>query len=106
MQIKPITLLCTAAICLATTTPALAGSERTPDMVAADAVVMRPALLAATIVGSAAFLVSLPVAAASKSVKSTANSLVVAPARATFKRPLGDFDYHEKPSEYSVDRWF
>ncbi len=76
------------------------------DVVATDVVVMRPALLAATVLGSAIFVVSLPVAAVSKQVKSAANTLVVAPAQATFTRPLGEFDYHEKPSEYSVIRWF
>jgi hypothetical protein len=35
--------------------------------------------------------VSLPIAAASRSIRSTANTLVVSPAQATFTRPLGDF---------------
>jgi hypothetical protein len=37
------------------------------------------------------FVVALPFAAASGSVKETADTLVVAPAKATFTRPLGDF---------------
>ena len=59
---------------------------------ATDALVIRPACLVATVVGSAFFVVSLPVAALSKSVKKTANALVVKPANATFTRPLGDMD--------------
>jgi hypothetical protein len=98
MRTKPITILCAAAIILATATPAFAGPQRDPDVVCADAVVMRPLLFAATVVGSAVFVVTLPVAAISKSVKSTAHALVVVPAEATFTRPLGDFDYHESPS--------
>jgi len=56
-------------------------------------------LFAATVVGSAVFVVTLPFAALSKSVKSTAHALVVVPAEATFSRPLGDFDYHDSPSD-------
>jgi hypothetical protein len=59
---------------------------------AADALVVRPACLAATVVGSAVFVVALPAALISKSVKKTANALVVKPANATFTRPLGDMD--------------
>jgi len=84
---------------LATATPALAGPQRDPDVVCADAMVLRPALFAATVVGSAIFVVTLPFAALSKSVKSTAHALVVVPAEATFTRPLGDFDYHDNPSD-------
>jgi len=35
---------------------------------------------------------TLPLALVSKSVKKTANTLVVKPAQATFTRPLGDMD--------------
>jgi hypothetical protein len=59
---------------------------------AADALVVRPACLVATVVGSAVFVIALPWAAASKSVKKTADTLVVKPAWATFTRPLGDMD--------------
>jgi hypothetical protein len=37
-------------------------------------------------------VVCLPVAAVSKSVKQTADVLVVKPAKMTFTRPLGDMD--------------
>jgi len=59
--------------------------------VAVDAVVVRPVCLLATVVGSALFVVSLPIAAISKSIKPAAHALVGRPASATFKRPLGDF---------------
>lgn len=61
------------------------------ESVAVDVVVARPLWFAATVVGGALFVVSLPVAALSKSVDQTAKTLVVKPAHATFKRPLGDF---------------
>jgi hypothetical protein len=59
---------------------------------ATDALVVRPVCLAATLVGSVVFVVALPAALFSKSVKKTANTLVVKPANATFKRPLGDME--------------
>jgi hypothetical protein len=96
---KPIIILCAAAMSLATVTPTLASPQPDPDVVCADALIMRPALFAATVVGSAVFVVTLPIAALSKSVKSTAHALVVAPAKATFIRPLGDFDDHQVPSD-------
>jgi hypothetical protein len=55
-------------------------------------VVARPACFAATVVGSAFFVVALPFALASKSVNRAAEALVVKPAKATFTRPLGDFE--------------
>ena len=58
-----------------------------------DALIARPACFVATIVGSAIFVVALPVAATSGSVDSTADMLVRRPAWATFKRPLGDFTF-------------
>jgi hypothetical protein len=99
MRTKTITILCATALALATTTPAFASPDPDPAAVAADAVVMRPLLFAATIAGSAIFLVALPAAALSKSVKSTADALVVAPAKATFTRALGDFDYAPDSSD-------
>lgn len=60
--------------------------------VAADALVVRPLSLASTVIGSALFVVALPVAAISKSVRPTADALVNRPAWNTFSRPLGDLD--------------
>ena len=60
--------------------------------IAVDTLVVRPVCFAATIVGGALFIVSLPFAAVSKSVRHTAHALVVKPAEATFTRPLGEFE--------------
>jgi hypothetical protein len=59
----------------------------------------RPVGFAATVLGSAIFVVSLPVTATSGSIKSAAEALVLRPARYTFVRPLGDMDYHHGPSD-------
>jgi hypothetical protein len=89
MKTKLITVLCVLAIVFTTATPASA--EDNSVEVISDAIVVRPMCFVATVIGSAIFLVALPVAATSKSVKKTAHTLVVNPARATFTRPLGDF---------------
>ena len=56
-----------------------------------DVALVRPGCFLATVVGSAVFVVALPFAAMSGSVRSTADTLVLAPANATFTRPVGDF---------------
>jgi hypothetical protein len=58
----------------------------------ADAVIARPLCLAATAIGSVFFVLTLPVAAITKDVDRTSHALVVTPAKATFTRPLGDFE--------------
>jgi hypothetical protein len=90
MKAKLVTTTCVLALSLASIASSSASENSGPLTVAADAVVIRPACLVATVVGSAFFVVSLPVATISKSVKRTANTLVVKPANATFTRPLGD----------------
>jgi hypothetical protein len=92
MKTKVVTLLCAVAIGWCGLTPTCAAGESSPEWVAADALVARPACFVATVLGSACFIVALPFAACSKSVKKTADTLVVKPAKATFTRPLGDFD--------------
>ncbi|MEC7814814.1 MAG: hypothetical protein VX939_00965 [Pseudomonadota bacterium] len=54
-----------------------------------DAVVLRPLLLATTIVGSAVYLVSLPFSALGGNAAEAGEVLVVGPAKATFVRCLG-----------------
>ena len=55
-----------------------------------DALLMRPAMLVATVVGAATFLVSLPFSALGGNVGDSAETLVLEPAEYTFLRPLGD----------------
>jgi len=56
---------------------------------AGDLVVARPIGLALTAVGSAAFIVSLPLTALAGSVAESAEALVLGPAETTFVRCLG-----------------
>lgn len=91
MKTKLITALCALAILSmgANTASADSGDDL---RVAADTLVVRPVCLVATVVGTGLFVVSLPIAAISRSVKKTAHVLVVRPARATFTRQLGDME--------------
>jgi hypothetical protein len=90
MKTKLLTAVC-AALFLGATTPCFAENDG-PLATMADVTLVRPACFAATAVGSAFFIVALPFAAISKSVKETANTLVVRPAKMTFTRPVGDMD--------------
>ena len=56
-----------------------------------DVLIVRPAGLAAIVVGAAVFIVALPIAVSSRSVGTTAQALVVSPCKYTFVRPIGDF---------------
>ena len=76
---------------LAASTPRIqAFDDYSFESVAADALVVRPMGFVATVIGSALFVVALPVAAISGSTHQTAEALVMKPARFTFKRPMGD----------------
>ncbi|MEX2475121.1 hypothetical protein [Marinobacter sp.] len=54
-----------------------------------DALLLRPALFATTIIGSAVYLVSLPFSALGGNAGEAGEVLVVGPAKATFVRCLG-----------------
>jgi hypothetical protein len=92
MRAKLLTGICVLAVGLGSVASSSASEESNPLEVTADVLVVRPACLVATVVGSAAFVVALPAALFSKSVKKAANTLVVTPAKATFTRPLGDME--------------
>jgi hypothetical protein len=89
MKTKLLTALCAVTL-LASATPAHADDDKALPAIV-DVGLVRPGCLAATIGGSVLFVLALPFSAMSGSVKQSAHSLVVYPARATFKRPVGDF---------------
>src|SRR5438445_13052551 len=86
-----ITALCVLAICSASVTPCYADNDKALKVIT-DVAVLRPAGLLATAVGSVFFVVSLPFSASTHSIKETAHTLVISPAKATFQRPLGNYD--------------
>ena len=56
-----------------------------------DLVVVRPIGIIATLAGTVIFVVSLPFSLLGDNVDTASEKLVKAPARFTFKRPLGEF---------------
>jgi len=90
MKTKLLALLCVVVVSLGTVTPCVASTDNGPLEVIADVAIVRPGCLVATVFGSAFFVIALPIAAISRSVPQTANTLVVQPAKATFSRPVGD----------------
>lgn len=87
---KKMVFLLIPCLLLFSTAPAFADFDEA-FLVVGDLAVARPCGLASLVIGSAAFIVSLPFAAASGSVKQTADTLVSGPFKFTFTRPLGDF---------------
>ena len=65
--------------------------ERTGEKMAVDAVLLRPAGLLATALGSLVFIVSVPFSALGGNTQEAYEEMVEKPARYTFKRQLGDF---------------
>jgi len=82
-----------ALVALLGTTPAVAQQrvEAQPSggAMIADAVIARPLLAAATVGGTAIFLVTLPFTALGGGVDTAAETLIKTPAEAAFRRCLG-----------------
>jgi hypothetical protein len=97
MKARILTCCCVAAILLAQMPQACAVEDGSGEAIAADVLLVRPLCFVSTLIGSALFVVALPVAAISKSTKETAQTLVVRPARATFTRPIGDMTALQSP---------
>lgn len=67
-------------------------SDNTPSSgaIAADILILRPLSFAGTILGTAIFVVGLPVELIAGDVSGPAKRLVAQPAAFTFSRPLGE----------------
>jgi hypothetical protein len=57
-----------------------------------DMVLLRPLGVCTLVIGTAFFIVSLPIAVISQSTKQTAEVLVTDPFKFTFTRPLGEIE--------------
>ncbi|HXX80507.1 MAG TPA: hypothetical protein VEI46_03110 [Thermodesulfovibrionales bacterium] len=87
---KRIVILLITCFLLFNTAPAFADFDEA-FLAVGDLAFARPGGLAALAIGSAAFIVALPFAAASGSIKQAADTLVIGPFNFTFRRPVGDF---------------
>jgi hypothetical protein len=92
MKTKLVTLVCVLVLILGSVSPCMASTDSGSLEAIADVLIVRPGCFVATVLGSALFVVALPVAAVSRSIPHTAKVLVVQPAQATFSRPVGDMD--------------
>ena len=61
------------------------------EAMVADALVRKPASILATMVGAAAFVVTLPFSALGGNADEAAERLIADPAQDAFQRPLGHF---------------
>ena len=86
-----MTALCVGLVSLGCINTSQAAADDHSIDTIADVTLVRPGCFVATVIGSAFFVIAFHFAAASGSIKETANTLVVQPAQATFTRPVGDF---------------
>lgn len=70
---------------------AMGGSDITTEEMVVDAVLVRPLGLVAIVLGAGIFVISLPFSLLGRNVGEAGSKLVVAPAKFTFVRPLGEF---------------
>ena len=70
---------------------AIQDDEISTENMVADALLVRPLGICAVILGAGLFVISLPFSALGGNVKEAGQKLVVAPAKFTFTRPLGEF---------------
>jgi len=68
------------------------GPAPSAEAMAVDLVLIRPASLVATAVGTVFFVVALPFSILGGNTDDAARNLVLKPAKTTFVRPLGEFD--------------
>ena len=66
-------------------------TENQDEAMIGDTLILRPLGLLGTAVGAGVFVLGLPFSATGNNIKESADTLVVAPAKFTFARPLGDF---------------
>ena len=74
-------------------------AKNNSELMTADIALARPVGTVATVTGFALFVVSSPFSALGGNTKEAWESLVVAPADYTFKRPLGDFSCKQPSNE-------
>jgi len=89
MKTKLLLVLCAITIGMGNIT--VSRAEDNSVAAIADVTLVRPGCFLATLFGSVVFVIALPIAATSGSIRQTADTLVIAPAQATFTRPIGDF---------------
>lgn len=87
-------VLCVSGLPLtaAAADPGAIDQSDTAGLALVDLVFVRPLCLLSTVVGTATYLVSLPLSSAGGNTEQCYRRLVAEPARLTFQRPVGDLD--------------
>jgi len=88
---KTVAILLVLMIML-TSSAVFAKEKPAAESIIGDMVFLRPLGVCSLVVGTAFFVVTLPIAAISQSTKQTAEVLVVDPFKFTFTRPLGEVE--------------
>ncbi len=88
---KKLIVFLAVFVLIANSAPAIA--EPLDAEVIGDVLISRPAGLVSIVLGTALFVVALPVTIPSGSVSTVGRVLVMNPIEFTFVRPVGDFDY-------------
>ena len=82
-------LLTVTLVIILSSSMAFADKDKDIDVVA-DVLLFKPIGLAALVGGSAIFVISLPIAAITRSIDTTSNILVKQPFEYVFVRPIGE----------------
>jgi hypothetical protein len=92
--IVAVLFLCATSLVHAAEDPYMAKDrgDVSAEAIIADGLLLRPAGVVATIVGTLVFVVVLPFSIPTKSVDKAAQKLIVDPAKYTFVRPLGQVE--------------
>ena len=97
------------AVAASAAAPAIANAENVTERpsgmeMAVDAVVIRPVMLVATVLGAGIFVVSLPFSALGGNVGEAGKTLVVTPFKGTFLRCLGCTDKNLAYAEQDLNQ--
>jgi hypothetical protein len=89
---KKIVAILLALMIILTSSAVFAKDKPDAGNIIGDMVILRPIGVCTLVIGTAFFIVTLPIAAISQSTKQTAEVLVVDPFKFTFTRPLGEIE--------------
>jgi len=89
---KKTVALLLALIIIFTSSAVFAKDKPDAANIIGDMVLLRPLGVCTVVIGTAFFIVSLPIAVISQSTRQTAEVLVADPFKFTFTRPLGEID--------------
>ena len=88
---KMVTILL-ALIIIFTSSAVFAKDKPDAGNIIGDMLILRPLGVCTLVIGTAFFIVTLPIAVISQSAKQTAEVLVADPFKFTFTRPLGEIE--------------